>query len=432
MADRDPPTHTLPAQDAQARIQAQGQASERKAPRRRRAIWVWLIWLLVLGGIGTGGWYWLSKREVPEAAGGRFGRGAPMPVSAATVERGDLPVTIAALGTVTPMQVVTVRPQVSGRLTKIGFQEGQTVKEGDFLAEIDPRGFQAALEQAEGQLQRDQALLRNAEIDLARYRTLVQQDSIARQQRDNQEALVRQYQGTVKTDQALVDSARVNLSYTRITAPLSGRVGLRLIDQGNYVQAGDATGIVVITQVQPITVTFAVPEDNVPAITRQLRAGVTLPVTVYDRGRSAVLGKGRLVSMDNQIDTSTGTVKIKAQFDNTEEILFPNQFVNVELLVDTLRDKAILPVAAVQRGAPGTFVYVINPDSTVSAKPVKLGRTEGERVMIESGLEVGTRVVADGADRLRDGAKIVLLQGGGAAPPAATEGQRPQRRQRSP
>jgi membrane fusion protein, multidrug efflux system len=431
MADRDPPTHTVPAPDAQTRPMPESA----KPVRRRSAIWAWLIWLLVLGGIGYGGWYWLQNRQVPEAAAGRFNRNTPMPVSAATVERGDLPVTIAALGTVTPMQVVTIRPQVSGRLTKIGFQEGQTVKEGDFLAEIDPRGFQAALEQAEGQLQRDQALLRNAEIDLARYRTLVQQDSMARQQRDTQEALVRQYQGTVKTDQALVDSARVNLSYTRITSPLNGRVGLRLVDQGNYVQAGDATGIVVISQVKPITVSFAVPEDNVPAITRQLRAGVTLPVTVYDRSRTTVLGKGQLVSMDNQIDTSTGTVKIKAQFDNAEEALFPNQFVNVELLVDTLRDKAVLPVASVQRGAPGTFVYLINPDSTVAVKPIKVGRTEGERVMVESGLEIGTRVVADGADRLRDGARIIVLEGGrapGGGAGVTGEGPRTQRRPRSP
>lgn len=424
MADRDPPTHRLPEPEAQTRPDPPA--------RQRSAIWAWLIWLLVLGGIGYGGWYWLQNRPVPEAAAGRFGRGTPMPVSAATVQRADLPITIAALGTVTPAQMVTIRPQVSGRLTRIGFQEGQMVKEGDFLAEIDPRGYQAALEQAEGQLQRDQAQLRNAEIDLARYRTLVQQDSIARQQRDNQEALVRQYQGTVRTDQALVDSARVNLSYTRITAPLSGRVGLRLIDQGNFVQAGDATGIVVITQVQPIVVTFAVPEDNVPAIVRQLRAGATLPVTVYDRSRTTVLGKGQLLSMDNQIDTSTGTVKIKAQFDNADEMLFPNQFVNVELLVDTLRDRPVLPAAAIQRGAPGTFVYVINADSTVSAKPVKLGRAEGERVMIESGLDVGTRVVADGADRVRDGGKVVVLGSGTAPPPGAGDTTRPQRRPRSP
>ena len=257
---------------------------------------------------------------------------------------------------------------------------------------------------------RDQALLRNAELDLARYRTLVRQDSIAKQQLDTTEALVRQYQGAVRADQALVENARLNLSYCSIVAPVTGRIGLRLVDPGNLVQVNDATGIAVVNQVKPINVTFALSEDKLPAVMKRVRAGAGLAVTVSDRSQNTVLAKGELATVDNQIDTSTGTVKLKARFANEDEALFPNQFVNVRLLVDTLRGVTVIPTAGVQRGAPGTFVYAVNPDNTVSIKPIRTGPVDGYRIAVVSGLEPGTRVVVDGTDRLRDGARV-LLQG---------------------
>jgi membrane fusion protein, multidrug efflux system len=399
MADRDPLPERVAAQ--QSRV---------PEPPPKRSLWRWLLWLTILGVLVVSGLKLLPKANVGEPArAGRFAGIGPMAVSTAVLQKGDLAVRLNALGTVTPMASVTVKTQIAGRLVKVAFQEGQMIKEGDFLAEIDTRPYQAALDQAEGQLARDQALLRNAETDLARYRTLVQQDSIARQQRDNQEYLVRQYQGTVKSDQAMVDNARLNLAYCRIVAPISGRVGLRLVDQGNYVQLSDTSAITTITQTKPITVLFSVPEDNVPAVAKRLREGATLAVTAYDRARSQVLAKGSVLTMDNQIDSATGTVKIKAVFENADEALFPNQFVNVELLVDTARDVVLLPTTAVQRGAPGMFVYVVNTaDSTVSVKPVKLGRTDGDRVAVESGVEAGNVVVIDGADRLRDGGRVML------------------------
>jgi membrane fusion protein, multidrug efflux system len=409
MADRDPVPDRIATH--QSRV-------PETPPPPKRSLWRWAMWLTILGVLGVSGWKLLPKSNVAEQQrGGRFA-GGPMPVATAVLQKGDLPVRLNALGTVTPMATVTVKTQIAGRLVKVTFQEGQMVKEGDLLAEIDARPYQAALEQMEGQLARDQALLRNAETDLARYRTLVQQDSIARQQRDNQEYLVRQYQGTVKADQAMVDNARLNVNYCRIVAPITGRVGLRLVDQGNYVQVNDTNAITTITQTKPITVLFSVPEDNVPTVAKRLRDGATLPVTAYDRARSQVLAKGRVLTMDNQIDPATGTVKIKAVFENTDEMLFPNQFVNVELLVDTLANVVLLPTAAVQRGAPGNFVYVVNPDSTVAVKPVKLGRVDGDRVAVETGVEAGNTVVVDGADRLRDGGRVILpgagRPGGGA------------------
>jgi multidrug efflux system membrane fusion protein len=282
------------------------------------------------------------------------------------------------------------------------------VKKGDFLAEVDPRPYQHALDQAQGQLLRDQALLKNAQIDVVRYRTLLEQDSIAQQQLATQEALVRQYEGTVKTDRAIVENAKLNLAYCHITAPVSGRVGLRQVDQGNYVQTSDPNGIVVITQIKPITVLFTLPEDDLPAIMRRMNAGAVLSVTAFDRTQSTKLATGTLMTIDNQIDTTTGTVKLKALFDNSDEILFPNQFVNVQLLVDTVHGATIAPTAAVRHGAPGDFVYTIKSDETVSVQPVKLGPSNGERVVVTEGLVPGDLVVVDGADKLRDGAKITL------------------------
>ncbi|MBL8702815.1 MAG: MdtA/MuxA family multidrug efflux RND transporter periplasmic adaptor subunit [Alphaproteobacteria bacterium] len=381
---------------------------------RGGAVAGWLVLLLILGALLAVAWWAMTPREAADTRTGRFAAAGPMPVAVALAQTGDLPISLNALGSVTPVAAVTVKTQISGRLTRVAFEEGQVVKEGDVLAEIDPRPYQAALANAEGQLMRDQALLRNAEIDLERYRVLVRQDSLARQQRDNQEYLVRQYQGVVKSDQAMVETARLNLAYCTIVAPIAGRVGLRLVDQGNYVTSGDATGIVVITRMKPIAVVFSVPEDNVPAITRRLRAGATLPVTAYDRARSAVLGRGSVTTIDNQIDSATGTVRLKAQFDNDDEILFPNQFVNIELALDVLRGAVIVPTAAVQRGGQGSFVYVVKPDSTVAVAPVKLGPQDGERVVLSSGLEAGARVVVDGADRLRDGARVAIPADAGA------------------
>jgi multidrug efflux system membrane fusion protein len=300
---------------------------------------------------------------------------------------------------------------------QIAFTEGQIVNKGDFLAQIDPRPYQNALDQAQGQLLRDKALLDSAQVDFARYRKLVAQDSIARQQLDTQIGLVHQYEGTVKTDEAMVSNAQLNLAYCRIVAPVSGRVGLRQVDVGNYVQTSDTNGIVVITQLKPISVLFTLAEDNLPAVLKRLQSGATLPVTVYDRTQSNKLATGKLATVDNQIDPTTGTVKLRAQFENEDESLFPNQFVNTELLVDTLHGVTIIPTAAIQRGAPGTFVYLVGADQTVSVRPVKLGPSEGEQVAIRDGLAPGDKVVTDGADRLRDGAKVTLPDGA-AAPKA--------------
>ena len=375
-----------------------------RRPRWSRIFWL-LFAVLVVGGLA---WVILRPQAAPPHRGGRFGTGGPMPVVAATARKDDMPVTLDGLGAVTPLATVTVRTQINGQLMQIAFTEGQEVNKGDFLALVDPRPYQAALDQLQGQLQRDQALLQNARLDLTRFQTLVAQNSIAIQQRDTQASLVRQLEGTVAADQAQVENAKLNLAYCRIVAPVSGRVGLRQVDQGNYVQVSDANGIVVITQIKPISVIFTLPEDNLPAILNRLHAGATLPVTAFDRSQTTKLATGTLTTLDNQIDTSTGTVKLRAQFDNEDETLFPNQFVNARLLVNTLHDATVLPTAAIQRGAPGTFTYVIKPDDTVSVQPVKLGPGNGERVAILDGLAPGDKVVVDGADKLRDGAKITL------------------------
>jgi multidrug efflux system membrane fusion protein len=291
-------------------------------------------------------------------------------------------------------------------LTEVAFKEGQTVRKGDFLAQIDPRPYQAALDQVEGQLLKDQATLKVAQIDLARYETLDKQDSIAKQQVVDQQYTVLQSEGTVKVDQGLVDNARLNLNYCRIVSPIDGRVGLRLVDPGNYVQVNSSTGIAVITQTQPITVVLVLPEDDLPPILKRLHDGAKLPVTAYDRSRTTKLATGVLAAVDSQIDTTTGTVKLKALFDNTSETLFPNQFVNANVLVDVLHDATLVPTAAIQRGAPGTFVYLVKPDSSVAVQAVTLGPVDGERVAVQSGLAPGDRVVIDGADKLRDGATV--------------------------
>ena len=389
----------------------------------RRSRLRWLFWvLLVLAIIGVGVWYYPKPENQPKTAG-RNQFGGPTPVGVATVQKGDMPVTLTGLGTVTPLATVTVKTQINGYLVTVAFQEGQMVKKGDFLAQIDPRPYQVALEQAEGQLAKDQALLKNAQLDLQRYNTLVAQNSIATQTRDTQVSLVSQDQAAVKTDQAQVDAQKLNLVYAHIVSPVTGRVGLRQVDAGNYVQTSDPNGIVVVTQLQPISVIFTLPEDNLPAVMKQVHAGAALPVTAYDRTGTTELGKGRLETVDNQIDTTTGTVKLRATFDNEQEILFPNQFVNVQLLVNTMKGVDIVPTAAIQHGAPGAFVYVVKPDQTAAVQKVKLGPGDGQQIAVLDGLQPGEKVVVDGSDRLREGAKVTLAAAGnpGDAAPAAQQ-----------
>src|SRR5216684_27184 len=352
------------------------------------------------------GWYIFQHRAVPKSGADGFATGVATPVGLASATKGDIPVVIRALGTVTALNTVNVKTQITGQLIKVDFQEGQLVKQGDMLALVDPRPYDVALQQAIGQQQKDEALLKNAQTDLERYKRLVAQDSIARQQYDTQISLVRQYEASLVIDQAQVDAAKLNVTYTKILAPLTGRIGLRLVDPGNYVTMADATSICIIIQVQPISVLFTIPEDALPPVRQRLKIGASLEARVLDRAQKSELSVGRLDTHDNVIDTTTGTVKLRAVFDNKDESLFPNQFVNVRLLVDTVKDAVVVPVAAIQRGQPGTFVYLVKADDTVEIRVVELGATDGEKVQITSGLQVGDQVVIDGTDRLRDGAKI--------------------------
>ncbi|HEX3441410.1 MAG TPA: efflux RND transporter periplasmic adaptor subunit, partial [Pseudolabrys sp.] len=350
----------LPDLDEEEYRRPPGAPPPPRSPLRRALRY--LVFLL----IGAAVILWLVFRPGPQAPQtGRFQTGGPMPVGTAVVEKGDMPVVLSGLGTVTPLAMVTVKTQINGQLVEVAFKEGQMVNKGDFLAQIDPRPYQVALAQAEGQLAKDQAALKNAEVDFTRYKTLVAQNSIARQTLDTQAATVQQDRGVVQADQAQVDTQKLNLTYCRIVAPVTGRVGLRQVDPGNYVQTSDTNGIVVITQLQPISVIFTLPEDNLPAVAQRVHGGASLAVTAFDRTGNVKLDTGRLDTIDNQIDPTTGTFKSRAVFDNTGETLFPNQFVNIQLLVDTLRGGDLIPNAAVQRGAPGTFVYVVKPDETV-------------------------------------------------------------------
>jgi multidrug efflux system membrane fusion protein len=422
------PPRQREAADSEARRAAPPPVAPIVAPPATRsvlrgALWLLLV-LLVVGGLVT--WVMWRTGQQPAPAG-RLQSSGPTPVGTVKVVKGDMPIMLSGLGTVTPLANVTVKTQINGYLSEVAFQEGQMVKKGDFLAQIDPRPYQVALEQAQGQLAKDQAALTNAQLDLSRYRTLVTQNSIARQTLDTQAALVQQDTGLVQVDQAQVDTQKLNLVYCHIIAPTSGRVGLRQVDAGNYVQTSDANGIVVITQLQPMSVIFTLPEDNLPAVLKRVHAGATLAVTAFDRTGTTKLDSGRLDTIDNQIDPTTGTVKLRAVFDNTELNLFPQQFVNIQLLVDTLPDADLVPNAAIQRGAPGTFVFLVKPGDTVAAQPVTLGPGDSQNISITKGLEPDQLVVIDGADRLKDGAKISLVAGGPpAAPtPAATPGAAP-------
>jgi multidrug efflux system membrane fusion protein len=349
----------------------------------------------------------LAKRKADKLA--RDAGQRPQPVTAVATKKADLDVYLRALGTVIPTNTVIVKSQVGGQLINLHFKEGQMVKKGDLLAEIDPRPFQVQLMQAEGQLARDEELLKNAEADLVRYKLLLSQDSISVLQVTTQESLVKQYKGVIQTDKGQIANARLQLTFARIIAPLTGRVGLRLVDPGNMVQASDASGIAVITQLQPVTVVFSVPQDNLPVVLKHFNAGETMPVLAYDQEGKIMLASGKLLAVDNQIDTTTGTIKFKAIFENKDNKLFPNQFVNVRLKVDTLGDATVMSTAAVQRGSIGTFAYVVKEDKTVAVKILKLGPTEGDNVAVTEGLTTGELVVTVGGDKLREGSKVEII-----------------------
>ncbi len=384
-------------------------------PPRRRSLWPWLVLLLVLG---------LVVYLVSLLGGGSGGRHTqiqpPQSVGTAKAGTADMSVIDAGLGTITSLASVTVQTQIAGTLQTIGFHEGQIVHKGDFLAQIDPRPYEALLAQARGTLAHDQGLLHQAQMDAKRYALLQRQDSIGRQQAEDQQYVVEQYIGSVAADQGMVQTQLVNLAYCRITAPVAGRVGLRQVDAGNYVTPTSLTsGIVVVTQLDPISAIFTLPEDDVPAIQAQLRAGAKLVVQAYDRSNTVHLADGTLETIDNQIDTTTGTVKLRALFANPDFALFPNQFVNLRLIVSTVHGAVVVPNAALQTGAPGSFVYLVQqagaaaadgkpPADTVTVRPVKLGIADSEKTQVLSGLAVGDTVVTDGSDRLREGAKIVL------------------------
>ena len=388
------------------------------------------------GGTATRGWHWLADNTpggqrtlwiivglivlvifvwaiVPSSTttGQGAGMNGPQPVGVAVAARGDIDITLNALGTVTPLATVTVRPQVSGQIVRIALQEGQNVKAGDLLAEIDPRSFRAALDQARGQLARDSALLANARLDLKRDQALYASKAVSQQVLDTQTTLVKQDQGVVMSDTANVESAQINLGYTHITSPVAGRVGIRQVDVGNFVSAGQSTGVVVVTQLQPMSVLFTVPEDNIGDIVARMATGDTLAVDAYDRAQTSKLASGKLSAVDTQIDPTTGTVKLRALFDNADESLFPNQFVNIRLLVNTLHDQTVVPAAAIQRGVAGTFVFVVKPDHTIAMRTVVLGAQQGERVAIVKGLNPGETIVTDGGDRLREGAEVTIPSG---------------------
>ena len=385
-----------------------------------------------------------SQAAATGPAAGRGGQNGPVAVAVATVTPGDIQIRIPAIGTVTTLANVTVRTQIIGTLQKILFTEGQLVHSGDVLAQIDPRPYEAALQTAQGNLRRDQSLLANARLDLKRYEGLVKEDSIAQQQLDTQRALVDQYAGSIESDEGQVKTAQVNLAYTRIVSPVSGRVGIRQVDQGNYVTPGDTNGIVVVNQVQPISVIFSIPEDNVSALLKKVRQGAAMKVEAYDKPAAVKLAEGKLSTLDNAIDTTTGTVKLRAQFENADFSLFPNQFVNVSLLLDLLQNQLIMPNSAVRRGAPNgvvsTFVYLVNADRTVTVRPVTLGTVDGERVAVAAGVAAGDVVVTEGGDRLRDGAPVQLpaaapvpaAAAAPGAPAAAADGKRPPGAQRRP
>jgi len=370
--------------------------------------WIGLLGMALLG-VGIYVFFVKSgKADPPPARQGQNSAARAVSVVTAKAKTGEMNVYLTGLGTVTPLNMVTVKSRVDGQLMRVLFREGDVVAAGALLAEIDPRPFQVQLTQAEGQMAKDQAQLKNAQIDLERYNVLYQQDSIAKQQLDTQEALVRQDEGAIKVDQGQIDNARLQLDYCRITAPISGRVGLRLVDPGNIVHASDTNGLIVITQIDPIAVIFAIAEDSLPQVQQQMRGGRQLPVEAYDRDLKHKLATGSLMTIDNQIDPTTGTVKFKAVFPNKEGVLFPNQFVNARLLVDTVPNVVLVPNAAIQHSPQSAFIYVVKPDDTVEVRNIQIQNGASDETAISRGLSVGEVVVTDGVDKLQPGAKVAL------------------------
>ena len=411
-------TESLP----DAHLPGQHQPTPPGSGKSKKRGLIWVVFLLIVAGV-TGYAVWRAGHPVagPQSGkggggfGGGGGRGAPVgpvPVVVTKVARSSIPVYLNGLGNVSAYYTVTVKSRVDGQLMKLHFNEGDLVQAGQLLAEIDPRPYQVQLDMAQATLAHDQAVLANANVDLERYHKFVQTDAIPTQQLDTQKALVTQYQATIKQDQANIENAQLQLTYAKVTAPITGVVGLRLVDPGNIVHASDANGMITITQLQPIAVLFTIPEDSLPEVTQKLRAGVHLPADAYNRDMSKKLASGMLVTLDNQIDSSTGTSKLKAVFDNKDNALFPQQFVNIRLLVDTLTNQLVVPNVAVQTGQQGTFVYVVDNDSTVHLKPVQVGIATDTSADILSGISDGDRVVIDGTDRLIEGAEVRVRKAG--------------------
>jgi membrane fusion protein, multidrug efflux system len=396
--------------------------------KQSKSLW-WLL-ALVIAAVVVGVWYFRGGRTLSEAANpsapatpGRGGRGGPggpgmgsfsVPVVAAAAQKGDLPVYFNGLGTVNAFNTVTVRSRVDGQLVNVAFREGQYVHEGDLLAQVDPRPYEVQLEQAQGQLTKDQAQHKDAEANLERYKLLFKEGVIPQQQLDTQAALVGQFDGAIKSDQSQIDNAKLQLTYSRITAPISGRVGLRLVDSGNIVHANDTNGIVVITQLQPIAVLFSLPQDQLPQVTAKLRAGVQLNVEAYDRDDTQKIATGKLLTIDNEIDPTTGTYKLKSVFNNSDNALFPNQFVNIHLLVDTMHNLTIVPASAIQRGPQGTYVYAVGGDNTVKIRVVTIALTTANSVGLSGGINAGDIIVVDGQDKLQDGSKVTPTMAAGS------------------
>jgi multidrug efflux system membrane fusion protein len=415
-------TDPMPSNSTAAQLQGIS-AADSGSRRRKRLIAAIAILSLACGALWYTGFRPADATKAAGAGGRLDSSLRPIPVVVAPVRQGSLDVYLFGLGTVTPLNAVMVRGRVDGQLMRVAFEEGQMVQAGDLLAQIDPRPFEVQLTLATGQLARNQALLDNARTDLQRYRMLLEQDSISRQQVDTQESLVRQYEAALLADQGGIDNAKLQLTHARVVAPISGRVGLRQVDPGNIVRASDANGIVVITQLQPIAIVFPIPEDALPRVMKRLRGDKHIPVDAFDRAQKEKLGSGRLLAADNQIDIATGTIRLKAEFPNADGALFANQFVNVRMPVETLPKATLVPTAAIQRGAAGTFVYVVKNDQTVAVTPVKVGPVQGEITAIDSGIPVGAMVVVDGADRLREGAKVEFVVRDKPTPPANASAQ---------
>src|ERR1700676_499449 len=397
----------------------------------------WWLWIIILAVVAIGIWYYrghstseAGATAAPGATGkGKGGAGLTVPVTVATAQKGNLRVYLIGLGSVTAFNTVTVRSRVDGQIVKVNFTEGQFVHAGDALIEIDPRPYQVMLEQAEGQLAKDQAQLHDVQVDFERYTLLYNEGVVPKQQVDTQQAQVGQYQGAIKADQATIDNAKLQLVYARITAPISGRVGLRLVDQGNIVHASDTTGLLVITQLQPISVIFPLPQDQLQQVLVKLRGGGQLPVEAYDRDDITKIADGKLATIDNTIDATTGTYKLKSIYSTDTNVLFPNQFVNVHMLVDTKRGLVIIPAAAIQRGPQGTYVYVVSGGDTVNIRTVTIAQTTGNNIGISSGINPGDVIVIDGQDKLEEASKVVTSTSptggagrGASAQPAAQTG----------